>query len=337
MTVSLCVVAYNEEKVIEDLFNNIVSQDYPHDKMEIILVDSCSTDNTKQLMQNFANTDNGFLRVKVCDNPKKKQAPGWNVAIKSSECDIIFRIDAHAMIPSDFVSKNVECIKGGEYVSGGKRPNIAENDTPWSNTLLLAEKSMFGSSFASYRSGNKKQYVKSVFHGAYRREVFEKAGLFNESLGRTEDNEMHYRITKCGYKICYSPDIISYQHTRSTLKSMIKQKYGNGYWVGLTLGVCSGCLSYFHFVPFCFVICLLLSVILALFGFALPLVLLAGAYLFVNLIMSVSSIIAEKKFNVLYLTLPLIFLCLHLAYGIGTLIGLIKLPFWLKKYKANHS
>ena len=82
MTVSLCVIAYNEEKVISDLFNNIIDQNYPHNKMEIVLVDSGSSDQTKLLMQNFAETDHGFLRVKICDNPKKKQAAGWNIAIK---------------------------------------------------------------------------------------------------------------------------------------------------------------------------------------------------------------------------------------------------------------
>ncbi|MEE0897343.1 MAG: glycosyltransferase family 2 protein [Acutalibacteraceae bacterium] len=335
MTVSLCVIAYNEEKVISDLFNNIIDQNYPHNKMEIVLVDSGSSDQTKLLMQNFAETDHGFLRVKICDNPKKKQAAGWNIAIKEARCDIILRVDAHAVIPFDFVTKNVECIKNGEFVSGGKRPNIPDNDSAWSNTLQLVEKSMFGSSFASYRSSNKKGYVKSIFHGAYRKEVFERTGLFNENLGRTEDNEMHYRIIKAGYKICYSPQIISYQRTRSSFRKLMKQKFGNGYWVGLTVGACRGCLSYFHFVPLCFVLCLSVCLGLAFFGFPIPLIILGSVYLLTNLIMSASAIITENRFNILYLTIPFIFLCLHLSYGVGTMIGILEMPFWLKKYKKQ--
>ena len=87
--------------------------------------------------------------------------------------------------------KNVKCIEEGEYVSGGPRPSIAEDDTPWKHTLLLAEKSMFGSSIASYRRSHKKKYVKSIFHGAYRKEVFEKAGLFNE------ESRKNRKIMKC--------------------------------------------------------------------------------------------------------------------------------------------
>ncbi len=62
--------------------------------------------------------------------------------------------------------------------------------------MLLAEKSIFGSSIAPYRRNIGKRYVSSIFHGAYSREVFENTGLFNENLARTEDNEMNYRIIK---------------------------------------------------------------------------------------------------------------------------------------------
>ena len=102
-----------------------------------------------------------------------------------------------------------------------------------------------------------------MFHAAYRREVFEKVGLFNENLGRTEDNEMHYRIRKAGYRLCYDPQIHSWQYVRSSVPGMMKQKYGNGEWVARTLGVCPGCLSIYHFVPFAFVLAIIVTTILA--------------------------------------------------------------------------
>ena len=225
MLVSFCVIAYNEEKALDSLFKDIIAQDYPHEKMEIVLVNAMSTDQTRKKMEEFSKEDHGFRRVVVLDNKKKIQAAGWNVAITAAKGDVILRIDAHTMIPSDFVSKNIQCIISGENVTGGRRPNVVEEETPWKHTLLLAESSMFGSSIAPYRKGNHKTYVKSVFHGAYRKEVFEKAGLFNENLGRTEDNEMHYRIRKAGYKICFNPDIISYQNIRNSWCGMLKQKY----------------------------------------------------------------------------------------------------------------
>lgn len=126
----------------------------------------------------------------------------------------------------------------------------------------------------------KRRYVDSVFHAAYRREVFRTVGGFNECLGRTEDNELHYRIRKAGYKICCEPKIKSYQYIRSGLIKMMKQKYGNGLWVALTLGVSPGCISLFHLAPLALVLMLIVFSVMAGLGCAAPLVLLCCAYLF---------------------------------------------------------
>ncbi|MGO5442950.1 glycosyltransferase family 2 protein [Faecalimonas sp. LCP19S3_D12] len=330
MIISVCVVAYNEERALPDLLECIKSQDYPHDKIEVVLIDSMSDDTTKTIMKRFSDENKDFKNIQVLDNPGKKQAMGWNVAIKNYRGDAILRVDAHASIPFDFVRKNVEVLESGEFVSGGIRPNIIQEKTSWKETLLLAESSMFGSSAASYRRSEKKSYVKSVFHGAYKREVFDNVGGFDEQLGRTEDNEIHYRIRKAGYKICYSPDIISYQHTRSTLKGMLKQKYGNGYWVALTLKVCPGCLSFYHFVPLCFVIGIIGVSILKAIGYPFFSYLMWGMYWLCAVLMSFIAVKGQKK-NLYQLSLPILFFLLHVSYGIGSLVGMMKLPFW--KYR----
>lgn len=330
MIISVCVVAYNEERALPDLLECIKSQDYPHDKIEVVLIDSMSDDTTKTIMKRFSDENKDFKNIQILDNPGKKQAMGWNVAIKNYRGDAILRVDAHATIPFDFVRKNVEVLESGEFVSGGIRPNIIQEKTSWKETLLLAESSMFGSSAASYRRSEKKSYVKSVFHGAYKREVFDNVGGFDEQLGRTEDNEIHYRIRKAGYKICYSPDIISYQHTRSTLKGMLKQKYGNGYWVALTLKVCPGCLSFYHFVPLCFVIGIIGVSILKAIGYPFFSYLMWGMYWLCAVLMSFIAVKGQKK-NLYQLSLPILFFLLHVSYGIGSLVGMMKLPFW--KYR----
>jgi cellulose synthase/poly-beta-1,6-N-acetylglucosamine synthase-like glycosyltransferase len=168
-----------------------------------------------------------------------------------------------------------------------------------------------------------------LFHGAYRAEVFEKVGLFNEKLLRTEDNEMHYRIRRAGYKICFDPDIVSYQYARSSLKRMLKQKYGNGHWIGLTLGICPGCISLYHLVPFCFVMGILGTSFLAAFGFCLLGVLMWGAYGLLTLAITVLEMI--KRPSLPKLLMPFLLLALHVSYGLGTLTGLLKLPVWKKK------
>ena len=344
MTVSLCMIAYNEEKTLERLLGQVVSQTFPKEQTELVLVDSASTDGTKTILENFAGEhQTEYLSVQVLENPKKSQAAGWNTAVKAAVGDVIIRLDAHAEIPEDFLEQNMKLIESGEDVCGGARPNKTEVSTPKTEMLLLAESSMFGSSPAGYRrkSGEKK-YVSSVFHGAYRREVFAKVGGFNEDLGRTEDNELHYRIRKAGYRICQGSDIISYQYCRSTLSELLKQKYGNGQWIGLTMGVCYQCISSMHFIPFFFVLILLCSLVLFVSSFitghlwmALPFAVVFGTYLLTAIMMTVAAMASAPKKHPIQLCLPAVFFLLHCAYGIGTMVGLVQIPFWKHSLKKK--
>lgn len=330
MTVSICMIALNESSVLNRLFRDIAEQDYPHEKIEVVLVDSHSQDKTREMMRDFkkSNCDYKFMSVRVVNNHGKNQASAWNEALKVAVGDIIIRVDAHAHIPRNFISRNVMHIKEGEDITGGGRPNITAGMSPWKLTLLAAEESLFGSSIASYRRQPiKKEYQDSMFHAAYRREVFATVGGFNDSLGRTEDNEIHYRMRQAGYKLCCCPDIISYQMTRNTLPNMIKQKYGNGKWIGLTLGVCRQCLSYFHFVPFLFVMAILFCVIFALWGVPIFLNILIFLYAMFDVVNTVTCF-AVREVQPHFILLPLLFPLLHIAYGIGTVVGLIKLPSW---------
>ncbi|MBE7058185.1 MAG: glycosyltransferase family 2 protein [Ruminococcaceae bacterium] len=330
MTVSLCVVAYNEEQFLPNLLKDLENQTYPHDLTEIVLIDGNSKDNTKQIMTDFAKNANSFYSVQVLNNPQRIQAAGWNIAIENAKSDIIIRIDAHTHIPAEFTAKNMALQEKGEYVTGGVRPCLIDNPTPWKKTLLEVENSMFGSSVSKGRKNTESCYVKSMFHAAYRREVFEKAGNFNTKLLRTEDNEMHYRIREAGYKLYCDPDIVSYQYARSNFKKMVKQKYGNGYWIGLTLGICPGCISLFHLVPFVFVLGIVFTSILALFSFWYLAVAMWTLYALFVLTGTVCTIL-NKQANRWTFLMPALFLIMHISYGVGTLVGLVKMPFYRKR------
>ena len=337
MIVSLCMIAYNEGEALDGVLRDFQLQDYPHELIEIVLVDSMSTDSTNEKMERFKNTDYGFRNVAVVQCAKKNQAFSWNAALMTATGDVIIRVDAHARIPRNFVSRNVYNLNQGEHVVGGGRPNITSDVSSWKLTLLAAEDSLFGSSVASYRRpATQKEYLDSLFHAAYRREVIQKVGGFNENLGRTEDNEFHYRIRKAGYKLCCCPDIISYQHSRNNLKDMIRQKYSNGRWIGLTLSECPGCLSYFHFAPFAFVMMIIISSIIALLGFPILLYTLLLVYGMFDIVNTVGCF-TTKNLQPQFALLPIIFPILHVSYGIGTIVGLLQIPSWQKKIKNSRA
>lgn len=334
MKVSVAVVAYNEAETLPRLLEDLRRQDYPHEQLEILLIDSGSTDQTRKLMEAFAQSQGDFARVAVLDNPNKTLPYGCNVALAAYTGDAIVRIDAHGSVPPEFISKDVALLESGEHVCGGARPNIIDGTTPWKETLLAAEQSMFGSSIASYRSGKEKKYVSSIFHGMYRREVYDRVGLYDVRLTRTEDNDMSYRIQKAGYRIRYDPEIVSYEHTRSSLKGMLRQKYLNGYWIGRTMYINSKCFSLFHFVPLGFVLGIVLTAVLALLGLPLLGICMWGMYLALVVLMTVLECV-RGKFVPCKLLLPGIFLLLHLSYGVGTLWGLIRGLFAKKTRGEN--
>ena len=322
-TVTFGIIAYNEHRYLLDLLNDLLKQTYPKELTEVILVDGESTDDTWQIMLDFQNDQkHNYKAIKLLKNSMRVQPSGWNLVIQNYNSEILLRIDAHARIPDDFIEKNMFCINSGEYVCGGPRENIIDEDTSWKNMLLMAEQSMFGSGFASYRHGtNEKKYVKSLFHAAYRKEVIDHVGLFNEKLYRTEDNEYHYRVRKAGYKICYSPEIHSYYQTRNNLKSMLKQKFLNGMWIGRTFFICRGSISLFHLIPLAFVIAILLTIVGTIFGLAWPAVVLWIGYCMANFLMTMIAIFTARKKDFVLIFLPFVFLSLHVSYGIGTLFG----------------
>ena len=118
MFITMCVIAYNEENAIDRILGDIAAQDYNHNDMEVVLVDGASTDNTKKHLDNFKEKyKDDFRRVVVLDNPKRTLPSGWNVALREYKGDAIIKVDAHAEIPKDFVSKNVRVLETPVYSS----------------------------------------------------------------------------------------------------------------------------------------------------------------------------------------------------------------------------
>jgi len=174
LIVSIVISAYNEEKYLPDLIEDLKKQTYNKENIEILFINAMSTDKTTDIIQRFISEDTEFKSIRLYDNPKKNQASGFNLGIKNSNGDLIVKIDAHSKVTEDFVKNNVEIINQGEYVCGGPRPTLVEGEGKWSQALHIVEENMFGSGIANYRKEISKKYVSSVFQGMYRKEIFDK-------------------------------------------------------------------------------------------------------------------------------------------------------------------
>ena len=319
--VSFIIVALNEEATIGKLLECLKRQTYPHKLIEIIMIDGLSTDKTKAEMLSFQQNEKSFWQIKVLDNPKRTLPCGWNIALVNAQGDALLRVDAHVLIPDSFIEQNVKNLLRGENISGGKVTSVPADDTKWSVVLNEAENSMFGGSFASFRRARTAGYAKTAAFALYQKQVFDKVGRYNEALARTEDNEMHYRMRRAGYRFYYDPKIVTFRKTRSSFKELAKQKYFNGYWIGRTLWIEPRCFSFYHFVPLVFLLSILACLTLCFFGKYWPAVALLGIYVLMSFAMTMASVARCRKRNLLFTFLPLIFFTLHMSYGIGTLVG----------------
>ena len=334
MLVSVIVGLLNEEKFLPRLIEDFKKQTYNHNEIELIFIDGMSKDNSWKILEDFKNSNHDFYDVVLLKNPKVILSAGMNVGIKAARGECILKVDCHSHITENFIENNVKIIEEGEDVCGGPRPNIIENADNFSKTLLLVEENMFGSGIADYRKKTTKKYVSSVFQGMYRKSIFDKIGLLDEKVGRVEDNELHYRIRKNGYKIRYSNDILSYQYTRPTLKRMLKQKYSNGYWIGKVSHIYPKAFSIFHFVPLAFVLAIIFSLCMIPIT-SLFIILLSSVYFLFTILITIMTII-NNEFNITILLMPIILFLIHVYYGVGTLVGLIKGFSWKKEYYSSN-
>jgi glycosyltransferase involved in cell wall biosynthesis len=322
--ISIIIPCRNEEKFIAMCLDSIIANDYPKDKLEIFVVDGMSEDGTREIIKKYAQQ---YPNIKLLDNPSKIVPTAMNLGIKNAKGNIIIRMDAHNEYSKDYISKIVYWLdKSGADNVGGIWITKPSSNTLISKAIALSLSSPFGVGNAMFRIGLKEsKYVDTVPFGAYRREVFNKIGLFNENLIRNQDIEFNLRLKRLGGRILLTSDIVSYYYAQSTLKGLAKQNFQNGFWVIYSNKFSKLPFSTRHLVPFVFVSSLLISLILSLFSpiFLSLLWLITGIYIVTNLFFSFK--IATRKGMKYLMPVFLSFATLHFSYGLGSIFGLLRL------------
>ncbi|MEW9698213.1 glycosyltransferase family 2 protein [Paenibacillus sp. SI8] len=327
--VSIILPEKNEAKHIGACLDSLLSQSYPSEKYEIIIVDGQSSDNTLDIISTYQELNKSIY---VLSNPKSIVPISMNLGIRQAKGEFIVRVDAHATYHQDYVKACVEYLKktGAANVGG---PMIAVGEEYMGKAIAFAHKSRFGLGGGKFHDGTFEGEVDTVYLGAFRRDIFEKVGYYDERLTRNQDIELNCRIRESGEMIYLTPAIKSVYFNRSSLKSLWQQNYKNGYWNVITRAINSKALSMRHFVPCVFVLTLLVGCLCALTLFGQLLLLASlGSYLIVNLLFSAQI---GKNSGLLYaLVMPLVFITLHFSYGVGTFISLLKGNFISSKFRV---
>jgi succinoglycan biosynthesis protein ExoA len=305
----------NEEAFIEKCLGAVLQQDYPVERMEILIADGMSDDRTLEVIRAMP----GAERVRVLPNPGRIQSAGLNVAIREARGDIVVRVDGHTIIASDYVRKCVDTLRltGAQNVGGAMDP---VGITPMGRAIALAGKSAFAVPTAFHVS-KQAQVTDTVYLGAWPREVLDQVGVFREDVGVNEDYELNYRIRAAGGLIYFSPEIRSQYFGRQTLPALAKQYYRYGKSRVKTLTEHPQSLRARQLVAPAFVAALGGGAVLGLVSRWIQRLwlLMILTYLAANFFFSLKAAAGRDTDELK--RLPVVFLTVHLAWGLGFWMG----------------
>lgn len=317
----------NEEKYIAKCIDSILEQDYPKDDLEILFVDGMSRDKTREIVAELATK---YPFIHLIDNINHTVPWAMNLGIKAAKGDVIMRLDAHATYEKNYFSVLVDALQkyNADNVGAVCRTDVLNKN---SKTLAIREvlSNKFGVGDSTFRTGIKTaQEVETVPFGCWRRDVFDKYGMYNVRLVRNQDIELNKRIIRGGGKIIIVPETFCTYFARETYKALAKNNYANGKWNILTVYYTKELrsLSLRHFVPLIFVLSLIVPTFVGLFWNPALYISASALCAYLLTLGTVSAKLAmSKTLNFFYLLAS--FAVLHISYGWGSFIGILKLPF----------
>jgi len=203
MKLSIIIITKNEEKNIGRLLDSL--EKIKNNLHEVIIVDAGSTDRTVDIAKKYDFT-------KVCVFPDATRGAGRNYGIQKATGDIIAFLNADTEITGEWIIELLTSFELGFDIVAGYSPDPQGKHLP---------------RVSIYVNGQDITYP--TCNIAYRKEVFDEVGMFNERLITAEDIDLNYRAIKHGYTIFYNPKMKALHYHRRTLIGFLKQAFWNGY------------------------------------------------------------------------------------------------------------
>ena len=214
--VSIIVPAYNEADNIANTIENLLKLDYPKDKLEIIVVDDGSKDNTYEIAKKYEK-----YGVKVFRKENGGKASALNYGFLRSTGEIIVSLDADSYPERNALKNLVKYFDDPEVMA--VTPSVKVENPKNFVQLLQYFEYAFSVTLRKIFGLLDAIYVTPGPFSAYRREFLERYGLFDEN-NITEDLEMGLRIQKYGFKIRNAIDAVVYTKAPDTFKKLMRQR-----------------------------------------------------------------------------------------------------------------
>ena len=323
--VSVLIPVFNEERFIACSLKAVLEQDYPSERLEVIVADGRSTDRTRGIVQSFQAR---HPNIHLIDNPGRIVSTGLNRALESARGDIVVRLDGHCEYPKDYVRRVVELREqtGADDAGGVLVPLGDASYTSQAVAVAYFSPVGIGNALRGYGNSTKVCEVDTVHGGCWKRERLVALGGFDEEMVRNQDDELSFRLRKAGGRIVRSSAIRVKYWVRESYDKLFMQFAQYGYWKVRVLQKHPRQSSVRHIIPSLFILILLTSTALAPFStiarWALAVV--AGGY---ALAMCLAGLREAMRSNLrLWPGIAFAIPVMHFGYGAGFLLGWLR---WL--------
>ncbi len=233
-TISFVVAALDEEAAIGACVRSLLDQDYPADRIEVAVVDGGSRDRTREVVAAMAAAD---PRVRLLHNPARIAAGAFNVGVAGTTGSLISLASAHSRTDPQYAAVLAEAFRtsGAALVGGRMDAAVEPGAGPMAEAIVRATSSPLGLGSARHHYSIRPGWVDTAFPGAYRRELFDEIGGFDESLVRNQDDELHLRARLAGHRMWFEPRLRSRYRPRHELRRLWRQYYQYGWWRAVTV------------------------------------------------------------------------------------------------------
>ncbi len=327
LTLTIIIPCYNEEEHIEKCLNSLFENRFNRDRWEILVIDGMSEDGTRDIVRRYSES-HPFIRL--IDNPERIKPIALNRGIEAANGEYVMRIDAHSTYSPGYVDALVTEIRKGEVQNvGGVQIAERHDSSFWGGAIGVAVSHplAMGDAVHRFQFSGEPRLVNTVFCGCYPISVFAEVGNFNEQLIRTQDREFNERLLAAGGKILLLPGVIAHYRPRTKIHSYCRWVYQGAKWLFKARHYTDVSMARLrNFIPFVFLLYCLSLAPVALSSFPLLARLLwflpMAVYLLALIFEGARQAFSESNYR-LMLSFPMVVFATHLAYGAGSLAGLM--------------
>lgn len=310
--VSVIMPVRNAEKTLDRTLETVLNQSYTN-IVEIILAIGPSDDETSVLAKELNKID---PRIEIVENKTGGTARGLNLASELATGEYLVRVDSHCLLPNNYVDIAVKKIKetGAGNVGGVQ---MATGESGFQSAVATAMTSKFGVGNSKFHYGGLEGPVDTVYLGVFDAALFKELGGFDEKLVRNQDYELNIRIREAGRLVWFTPEMVVKYFPRSNISQLFWQFFQYGSWKRKVIFKHPKSMKIRQLAPPGLVALIVASAILFVMFSAWYLIPLT-TYLLVSVVV---SILQRKLPLQLRVTLSLIFITMHVAWGLGFLVG----------------